>query len=103
MGEQRQAGDKAVADWARDNAAGLRQPACQIGALTDLGEHADSDLAALHRALARDDAADLLGPPAGTRGHLAASHPGLAEQVGAVGADIAEVRAASDRGRRPGA
>lgn len=99
----KRAGDKAVAGWARDNAAGLRQLAGQIGALTDLGERADEDLAALHTALGRDDAADLLGPLADTRGHLASGHPGLAEQVGAVGASIAEVRAASDRSRRPGA
>lgn len=99
----RRAGDKAVAGWARDNAAGLRQLAGQIGALTDLGEHADDDLAALHAALGRDDAAALLAPLASTRGHLAAEHPGLAEQVGTVGASVAEVRAASDRSRRPGA
>ncbi|MEZ0107438.1 hypothetical protein ABH920_001430 [Catenulispora sp. EB89] len=98
----RRAGDKAVAGWARDNAAGLRQLAGQIGALTDLGERADEDLAALHTALGRDDAADLLGPLADTRGHLASGHPGLAEQVGALDASIAEVRAASDRSRRPG-
>lgn len=99
----RRAGDKAVAGWARDNAAGLRQLAGQIGALTDLGERAEEDLAALHTALGRDDAADLLGPLVDTRGHLASGHPGLAGQVGAVGASIAEVRAASDRSRRPGA
>ncbi|GAA1964927.1 HSP18 transcriptional regulator [Catenulispora subtropica] len=99
----RRAGDKAVAGWARDNAAGLRQLAGQIGALTDLGTGADGDLAVLHAALGRDDAADLLEPLAGTRGHLAAGHPGLADQVGAVSASVAEVRAASDRSRRPGA
>ncbi|GAA2067372.1 hypothetical protein GCM10009839_93980 [Catenulispora yoronensis] len=99
----RRAGDKAVAGWARDNAAGLRQLAGQIGALTDLGDGADGDLAALRAALGRDDVADLLGPLADAGGHLAGGHPGLAEQVGAVGANIAEVRAASDRNRRPGA
>jgi hypothetical protein len=98
----RRAGDKAVAVWARDNAAGLRQLAGQIGALTDLGDGADGDLAALHDALGRDDAADLLGPLADARGHLTGAHPGLAEQVGAVDSSIAQVRAASDRARRPG-
>lgn len=97
----RRAGDKAVAGWARDNAAGLRQLAGQIGALTDLGDDADADLAALHAALGRDDAADLLRPLTDTRDHLTTAHPALAEQVGAIGTSIAQVRAASDRARRP--
>ena len=97
----RRAGDRAVALWARDNAAGLRQLAGQIGALTDLGRGAEASLSELHDALGRDDAADLLGPLADSHGHLQAGHPGLADQVGRVGASVAEVRAASDRSRRP--
>ncbi|WP_194922563.1 HSP18 transcriptional regulator [Catenulispora pinisilvae] len=96
----KRAGDKAVAVWARDNAAGLRQLAGQIGALTDLDSGA-TGLSALHDALGRDDVADLLAPLADTRGLLQPGHPGLAEQVGQLGASIAEVRAASDRSRRP--
>ncbi|GAA1971426.1 HSP18 transcriptional regulator [Catenulispora subtropica] len=97
----KRAGDKAVATWARDNAGDLRQLAGQIGALGDLGAGADADLAALRRALGGDDAADLLGPLADTRSHLTAGHPGLAEQIGDVSRRTAEVRAASDRARRP--
>ena len=77
----RRAGDKAVAGWARDNAAGLRQLAGQIGALTDLGSGADADLAALRTALGHDDAADLLEPLAEAGSHLKAAHPGLSDQV----------------------
>lgn len=97
----KRAGDKAVAVWARDNAAGLRQLAGQIGALTDLGSGAEAGLTALHDALGRDDATDLLEPLADTRGLLQPGHPGLAEQVGQLGTSIAELRAASDRSRRP--
>lgn len=108
-GEQRvsaerdkRAGDKAVASWARTNAADLRQLAGQIGALDDLGSGAELKLAALRRALGHDDPADLLGPLADAQAHLArAGHPGLAEQVGAVGRSADEVRAASDQARRP--
>ncbi|MFL6111055.1 MAG: HSP18 transcriptional regulator [Catenulispora sp.] len=95
----RRAGDRAVAGWARQNAAGLRQLAGQIGALTDLGAGAEADLAALRGALGRDDAADLLEPLVETRDHLRPEHPALADQVGAVDRSVAEVRAASDRRR----
>lgn len=95
----RRAGDRAVAGWARQNAAGLRQLAGQIGALTDLGAGAEPDLAALRGALGRDDAADLLEPLVDTHGHLRSEHPALADQVGAVGRSVAEIRAASDRSR----
>ena len=97
----KRAGDKAVATWARANAGDLRQLAGQIGALGDLGAGADADLAALRQALGRDDAAALLGPLADAGTHLRAGHPALAEQVGAVGRRTDEVRAASDRARRP--
>ena len=63
----RRAGDKAVAGWARDNAARLRQLAGQIGALTDLGSGAEADLDVLRTALGHDNVADLLGPLADTR------------------------------------
>jgi hypothetical protein len=96
----RRAGDRAVAGWARSNAAGLRQLAGQIGALPDLPAGAEADLAALRRALGRDDAAALLGPLAEVRGHLQPDHPALAERVGAVGRSTTEVRRASDRRRR---
>ncbi|MFI6584619.1 hypothetical protein [Embleya sp. NPDC050493] len=98
----RRAGDRAVAGWARTNAASLRELAGQIGALTDLPAGAEPELAALHRALDRDDAADLLVPLAEAGGHLQPGHPALAERVGAVGRRTAEVRRACDRLRREG-
>lgn len=96
----RRAGDRAVAGWARTHAAGLRQLAGQIGALTDLPVGAEPELAALRRALGRDDPADLLGPLAQARGHLQPGHPALAERVGAVVRSTAEVRRACDHRRR---
>ena len=106
-GEQRvaaerdkRAGDKAVAGWARANAADLRQLAGQIGALTDLGAEAETDLDALRHALGNDDAAALLGPLADARTHLQPGHGALADRVGAVGRSTDEVRRSSDRHRR---
>ncbi|WP_323746906.1 HSP18 transcriptional regulator [Catenulispora pinisilvae] len=80
----RRAGDRAARAWARDNAAGLRQLAGQISALTDLPRGAAHDVAAVRHALGGDDAADLLGPLEQARPHLEAGHPGLAEAIGAV-------------------
>ena len=96
----RRAGEKAVAGWARANAANLRQLAGQIGALTDLGDGAAADLASLRQALGRDDAAELLGPLADARAHLKPTHPALADQVKAVTRSTAAVRAASVESRR---
>lgn len=97
----RRAGDKAVAGWARANAADLRQLAGQIGALTDLGDGADADLATLRQALGSDDPAELLSPLAEARAHLKPGHPGLADQVKAVNRTTDAVRAASDQARHP--
>ncbi|GAA2066982.1 DUF3156 family protein [Catenulispora yoronensis] len=98
-GEQRvtaerdkRAGDRAARDWARDNAAGLRQLAGQISALTDLPRGAAGDLAALRDALGTDDAADLIKPLAEARPHLEAGHPALAAQLDAVEDHADELR-----------
>lgn len=96
----RRAGDKAVAGWAREHAADLRQLAGQIGALTDLGDGADADLATLRRALGSDDPAELLRPLVEAGAHLQPGHPGLADQVGDVSRRTDAVRAASDQARR---
>ena len=98
-GEQRvtaerdkRAGDRAARAWARDNAAGLRQLAGQISALTDLPRGADGGLAAVRDALGADDAADLLGPLAEAKPHLEAGHAALAAQLDAVEEHAGELR-----------
>ncbi|WP_338486046.1 type III effector protein [Streptomyces sp. SCSIO 75703] len=91
----RRAGDRAVTAWARGNAAGLRQLAGQITAVTALPGEAR---AALERALGHDDAAGLLGPLAGARDHLGAGHPELAARIDTLTHDTDRVRrTAGDR------
>ncbi|MFJ8076455.1 type III effector protein [Streptomyces sp. NPDC096176] len=77
----RRAADRTVTAWARSNAADLRRLAGQITALTDLPARADSPLRNLTRALADNDAANLVGPLVDTRPHLQAHHRELAARV----------------------
>lgn len=78
----RRAGDRAVSQWARDNAAVLRSLAGQIGDLD----------ASVHRALGEDDAAALLRPLAGAHDRLRATHPELADRIDAIGQHTDRVR-----------
>jgi hypothetical protein len=78
--EQR-AGDRAVARWARTNAATLRQLAGQVSGLPDLGPAGQRRAEEVHAALAGDDATTLLGPLADVRSHLVEDHPGLAARI----------------------
>lgn len=80
----RRAADRTVTAWARGNAAGLRQLAGQITALTDLPVRARTPLARLAEALADNDAASLIGPLADTHAFLTADHPDLAARVDTV-------------------
>ncbi|HEV3169522.1 MAG TPA: HSP18 transcriptional regulator [Actinocrinis sp.] len=96
----KRAADRAVNHWARDNAAGLRQLAGQISALTDLPAAADTPLEALRAALGENDAADLLAPLADTLQHLAPDHPALAAQVRGMARDTASVRRDTRERRR---
>ncbi|UOX90335.1 HSP18 transcriptional regulator [Amycolatopsis sp. FBCC-B4732] len=80
----RRAGDRAVADWARRNSAGLRRLAGQVSALPGLDPAAQETADRLGAALGDDDPATLLSPLAAARPHLAAGHAGLAEQVGEI-------------------
>jgi len=77
----RRAGDRAVASWARENSASLRELAGQVSALSDLSgagrEHADR----VRRALAEDDPAALLSPLAGAQDHLGSTNAHLAARV----------------------
>jgi hypothetical protein len=91
----RRAGDRAVAQWARDNAIGLRQLAAQVSALDgdrhlvgDAQHHVDTVTAAL----GEPDSAALLGPLADAHPHLHASHPTLADKIAAVADESAQAR-----------
>ncbi|MEO3819247.1 hypothetical protein [Plantactinospora sp. B24E8] len=88
----RRAGNRAVARWARDNGADLRQLAGQITALTDLAPTARGDLDRLHHALGTSDPTVLVQLIADTGRHLRTDHPGLAARVDAVGEQVDEVR-----------
>ncbi|MGW2634290.1 type III effector protein [Streptomyces chattanoogensis] len=77
----RRAADRAVIAWARDNAGELRQLAGQIAAQSDLPGTARASGRRLARALAADDAAQLLAPLTEAEPHLRTSHPVLADRI----------------------
>jgi hypothetical protein len=80
----KRAGDRAVADWARQNSSILRQLAGQISALEGLPAPAQDRVDLVNQALADNDPTTLLTPLADTHTHLQASHTGLADQVKSV-------------------
>ncbi|HET6738759.1 MAG TPA: hypothetical protein VFH76_07495, partial [Kribbella sp.] len=82
----RRSGDRAVAGWAHDNAAALRQLAGQIAALpTDTTNPSTAGaapaIAHLRDALGSNNAADLLQPLTAAGEQLRDTHPDLARQV----------------------
>ena len=98
-GEQRvqaqrdkRAGDRAVAAWARDNAAVLRQLAGQVSALPDLADRAQHHADLVGQALADNDPSSLLSPLADTHAHLTANHAGLAAQIQSITDQATQVR-----------
>jgi hypothetical protein len=91
----RRAGDRAVAAWARENSAALRTLAGQVGALDDV-PHART----VHRALAHDDAALLLGPLADVLRHLTGTHAPLAAQIEVVVTHTTTLRRTTHERRR---
>ena len=98
-GEQRvraqrdkRAGDRAVAAWARNNAAILRQLAGQISALQDLPNHARHHADLVGQALADNDPTSLLSPLADTHTHLKATHAGLAAQIQSITDQTTQIR-----------
>jgi len=104
-GEQRvqaardeRASARAVAVWARANAADLRRLAGQVASLPDLGSSAQVSVDKVHDALGDDDSVALLGPLAAAGEQLARDHPGLADRISDLGARADAVREA---GRRP--
>ncbi len=100
-------GDRAVADWARDNAAAVRQLAGQITAIaTDDADGTDRSSVAASAAIDRvravlgsNDAADLVQPLAAAGPPLRASHPRLADQITALAESTEKIRDA-DLARR---
>lgn len=94
----RRAADRAVATWARANAAELRRLAGQISALTDLSSTGRRHGRTLHAALTTDDPAQLIDPLGDVSGHLG-DHTALAAQVDAVGRRVSRVRRETQRSR----
>jgi hypothetical protein len=80
----RRAADRTLTNWARTNAADLRQLAGQITALTDLPAQARTPLARLTEALADNDTASLIDPLTATHTHLKAHHPDLAARISTI-------------------
>ncbi|MEU4605648.1 hypothetical protein AB0F43_21915 [Kribbella sp. NPDC023972] len=77
----RRAGERAVAQWARENAAGLRRLAAQITALDDLDSATQESVDRVLHALGDSDTAALLTPLAEAGARLENSHPTLAGQI----------------------
>ncbi|BCY11003.1 hypothetical protein [Actinoplanes sp. L3-i22] len=87
----RRAGNRAVDQWANNNAADLRRLAGQITALTDLDSAATTDLAQLHHALGDTDATALPQLLAATHQHLP-DHPDLAAQIDTITGHTDQIR-----------
>jgi hypothetical protein len=101
-GEQRvqaardqRASDRAVAAWARDNAADLRRLAGQVTALDGLDRPTQASVDRLHVALGNDDSATLLAPLAEAGPRLTRDHPKLAGRISEIENRTNEVRQAS--------
>jgi len=106
-GEQRvqaardqRASDRAVATWARDNAADLRRLAGQVTALDGLDRTTQESVDRIHGALGDNDSAALLGPLADAGPRLTRDHPRLADRISELGDRADEVRRATTQ--RPG-
>lgn len=98
-GEQRiqaardqRASDRAVASWARDNAADLRRLAGQVTALDGLDKTTQKSVDRVHAALGDNDSQALLGPLADAGPRLTRDHPGLAHRISELGERTDEVR-----------
>lgn len=81
------AGDRAVAAWARENSAVLRQLAGEVSGLDDLTPAARRDADRVHDELGGNDTATLLEPLTTMRSHLTDGHAELAERIGVVAQD----------------
>jgi hypothetical protein len=88
----RRAGERAVASWARRNAASLRRLAAQVVAIETLPAAGRRGTARVQAALGDDDPATLLSPLADASAHLGEEHGQLAEQIRSVTDQTAQVR-----------
>jgi hypothetical protein len=88
----RRAGDRAVARWARSNAATLRRLAAQVTALDDLDEATQLSVERIHHALGDHDSTTLLAPLADAGPKLEESHPGLAGQIAGINTATDQLR-----------
>jgi hypothetical protein len=101
-GEQRvqaardqRASDRAVAAWARDNAADLRRLAGQVTSLDGLDHPTQASVDRIHVALGNNDSAALLAPLAEAGPGLTRDHPNLAGRISEIADRTDEVRATS--------
>jgi len=93
------AGDRAVAEWARENAAELRQIAGQVSAVAGLTSAGRRDAKTLAGSLTQDDPSSLIVPLADMHEHLLGDHARLAARVDAVGQKVQRVRRETQRRR----
>ena len=93
------AGDRAVAAWARENAAELRQVAGQVSGARGLSQAGRRQARALATSLTGDDPAELLAPLAAVRRHLLEEHLHLAERVDQLSRRASKVRIDTQRRR----
>lgn len=96
----RRASDRAVSDWARRNAAVLRQIGGQVGAVSGLPAAAQRQISLVVQALGSDDVADLLLPLAGSSTHLQPRYPDLAGRVDAIAQQAEQLRRDAHARRR---
>ncbi|GAA1657817.1 DUF3156 family protein [Kribbella alba] len=101
-GEQRvqaardqRASDRAVAAWARENAADLRRLAGQVTSLDGLDHPTQASVDRIHVALGSNDTAALLAPLAEAGPRLTRDHPNLAGRISEIADRTDEVRATS--------
>jgi hypothetical protein len=86
----RRAGDRAVAGWARENSATLRELAGQVSAATGPGDVRD--------ALADDDPTALLSPLADAQAGLETDHSALAARIDSITEHTEQLRKDAGRG-----
>jgi hypothetical protein len=97
----RRSGDRAVAAWARDNAAHLRELAGQISALPTRDQGGQASRDAIHTALGDNDVATLLAPLSAAGPALQQSHQALADRVRALEETTTQIRNADHDRREP--
>ncbi|MFB6718933.1 hypothetical protein ACFCV3_02190 [Kribbella sp. NPDC056345] len=86
------AGERAVAEWARHNAADLRRVAGQVAALSGLDSRTQASIDAVHDALGNNDTTALLAPLSQAGPQLSGEHPDLADRISDLGARSDEAR-----------